>query len=74
METVTVTLDEEQSQAVRQVTGKRTTRAAVDALIEQAASSIPNAATRRAIARKGTRGDRVFTDSAKLKAHLRTLV
>jgi len=74
VETVTVTLREGQSKALRQATGKRTTRAAVDALIEQAASSLPNAATRRAIARKGTRGDRIFTDPAKLKAHLRTLV
>lgn len=74
METLTVNLDEEQSRAVRHATGKRTTKAAVDALIEQAAGSLPNVATRRAIARKGTRGDRVFTDSGKLKAHLRTLV
>lgn len=74
METVTISLDEEQSKALRQATGKRTTRAAVDALIEQAANSLPNAATRRAVARKGTRGDRVFTNPAKLKAYLRTLV
>ena len=74
METVTVSIDEEQSRALRQVTGKRTAKAAVNALIEQAAGSVPNAATRRAMARKGMRGDRVFTDPAKLKAHLRTLV
>jgi hypothetical protein len=74
METVTVTLDEEQGKALRQVTGKRSTRAALDALIEHAATSAPNAATRRAMAHKGTRGDRVFTDPSKLKAHLRTLV
>jgi hypothetical protein len=73
-ETLTVVLDAEQVRAVREATGKRSTRAAVDALIKQAASSIPNATTRRAIARKSTRGDRVFTDTAKLKAHLRTLV
>jgi hypothetical protein len=74
VETVTISLDEEKSRAVRQATGKRTTRAAVDALIEQAARALPNAATRRAIGRKGTRGDRVFADPAKLKAYLRTLV
>ena len=74
METVTISLDEEKSRAVRQATGKRTTRAAVDALIEQATGALPNAATRRAIAKKGTRGDRVFTDPARLKAYLRKLV
>jgi hypothetical protein len=74
VETVTVTLDDEQSQALRQATGKRTAKAAIDALIEQAADSLPNAGTRRAISRKGTRGDRVFSDPVKLKAHLRTLV
>jgi hypothetical protein len=74
VETTAVTLDDEQSQALRQVTGKRTTKAAIGALIEQAANSRPNAETRHAVSRKGTRGDRVFTDPAKLKAHLRTLV
>ncbi|MGQ0529074.1 MAG: hypothetical protein ACT4PG_04495 [Panacagrimonas sp.] len=74
METVTVVIDKEQGRALRQATGQPTTRAAVDALIEHAATSIPNAKTRRAIARKGTQGDRVFIDPAKLKAHLRTLV
>lgn len=71
MTTITIEITAAQERALKARTGQRTAKAAVQALIDGPADYTLNAATRRSVESKSTRGDKMFANGRDGVAYLR---